>query len=161
MLSTPNCHDIQFLLLGRFQIACDKACRKDLAFEMCQLNHKWFLQLCNSPEMHNIELSSATDHAQRCTFPTDRNPCIQTISKATAPTICYVALSPFRLFFPIDSDVLVTHFLNSLCFEIGSKCSDDVIGVATLPILVVDYDNFAIKMIFVDLHLSHSKFIFW
>ena len=38
---------------------------------------------------HNIELSSAADHAQSSKFLTGKDPGFRTTSKATAPTICY------------------------------------------------------------------------
>ena len=37
---------------------------------------------------HNIELSSAADHAHKPRFLTDRRLPFKTASKATAPTIC-------------------------------------------------------------------------
>jgi hypothetical protein len=39
---------------------------------------------------HNIELSSAADHAPRSVFLTGLNQQFQPAPKATAPTICYV-----------------------------------------------------------------------
>jgi hypothetical protein len=42
--------------------------------------------------LHNIELSSAADYAQRVRFLTGLHLRLKTASKATAPTICYLDL---------------------------------------------------------------------